>query len=227
MSQLVLAVLTLLLTLSTFVRVPPGLFVAFTLTNGIIQAGAGGYLQTSVVVVGALFGPAALQAVMAGQAAVAIIVSGVQVISTTLSVWGQTPSTFVMQSKDGKEEETSAFMFFALSTLFLLFSTGSHMWLVTMPAYKTAMSSHERHKSVADINSDSDTESEETRGLVSSGRRESSDSKAQIIRIAKSNLLVEIAIWYTFVSTLVSNLSVRFYSVIDSHLCRPCFLPSL
>ena len=56
------------------------------LLNGVCQAAAGSYLQTAVVAVAARLGAPALQAVMSGQAAVAVAISGVQLLSALASV---------------------------------------------------------------------------------------------------------------------------------------------
>lgn len=88
---LTLSFLSLLLTLSTFTHLPTPLFVSFILLNGILQAAAGSYLQTAVVAVASLFGPATMQAVMGGQAAVAVAVSTVQVLSAGASLHALPP----------------------------------------------------------------------------------------------------------------------------------------
>lgn len=139
LSSLLIALLTLFLTLTTFLTLTPTLFFFLTLSNGILQAIFGGYLQTSVMVIGALFGPRAMQAVMSGQAAVAVIVSGVQVISSAASVWGEAPEGYDAEAvTDGKAEAAAAFKFFGLSTVFMLGTVGAYVWLRGMPAYKKA-----------------------------------------------------------------------------------------
>lgn len=194
--MLVLSALTFLLTISTFFAVSPGLFVSFVLLNGAAQAAAGAYLQTSIIAVASLFGPPAVQAMMSGQAAVAVAVSGVQVLSASFSVWGK-PRTYV---STGSAEERSAFIFFGLSTLFLVASAGAHAWLVSMPAYKIVAGSLEQHKKL------SGGTSEERLGLVSSGRTDISHAKANAIRVLKANVSYEVAVAYVFVVTLVCQL---------------------
>jgi hypothetical protein len=119
---------------------------------------------------------------MSGQAAVAVAVSGVQVFSAVASVWGQSRETISTYVSNGEPEERSAFIFFSLSTVFLIVSAAAHGWLVTMPAYKTVAGSLE-HQKVVNENGSSD----ELRGLVSTGRNELSDEKGQILRVAKAN----------------------------------------
>ncbi|KAJ6538997.1 nucleoside transporter-domain-containing protein [Mycena capillaripes] len=193
-TTLCLSFLTSLLVIGTQIHTGPRVFFAFVLLNGACQAALGAYLQTAVIVIASLFGPTAVQALMAGQAAVAVAVSGVQLFSAMASVWGQSSETISAYVSNGEPEERSALIFFSLSTVFLIVSAAAHGWLVTMPAYKTIAGSME-HQKVAGS-------SEELRGLVSTGRNESSDEKGQILRLAKANVVYEVAVCYLFVVTL-------------------------
>ncbi|KAF7331780.1 Nucleoside transporter [Mycena kentingensis (nom. inval.)] len=187
---LLLSVLTFTLVLSTFVHTTPSIFFAFVLLNGIAQGGLGAYLQTAIIVIASLFGPSAVQALMSGQAGVAVAVSGVQVFTAAASTWSR-PKEEVLTARGSDEpEESSAFVFFTLSTVFLVVAAAAQGWLVTMPAYKTIAASLERQKR---------STAGETSGLVSTGR---SDGKAQIIRVAKANALLEFAVAYIFIITL-------------------------
>ena len=156
---------------------------------------AGAYLQTSTFAVASLFGPAAIQSMMAGQAAVAVSVSGVQVISSIASVVGK-HRTYV---SDGSAEEQSAFIFFALSTVFLIVSAGVHAWLIRMPIYEVVVASLERRSK----NQDDPVQGEEHRALIPSGSAALQSSKADVIRIAKVNIVYEVAAAYVFLVTLV------------------------
>jgi equilibrative nucleoside transporter 1/2/3 len=190
--------LTFLLVVSTYITFPPGLFFSFILLNGAAQAAAGSYLQTAVIAVASLFGPTAVQSMMAGQAAVAVAVSGVQVMSAAASTMGKAKS-FV---SDGSAEERSAFIFFTLSTIFLAASAGAHAWLIKMPSYKALASPLEQHTAkIPYIGSDPNT----SQPLVSRGRSEASRDKQQVIRVAKANSMYEIAVALVFVVTLVRN----------------------
>jgi len=191
-----LAFLTLLLTISTFFDVAPGLFFAFVILNGIFQAALGSYLMTSVVAVASLFGPIALQAMMSGQAAVAVAVSGVQVASSALFLAGGTPDSIAANAISGSAEERAALLFFALSTAFLGLSALANDWLVSMPTYKTLIAPLEG-KEGAETGS-----IEERQALTSLGRTSNSEEKARILRVAKSNVLYEVAVAYVFVVTL-------------------------
>lgn len=201
-----LAVLTLLLTISTFFHVAPGLFFTFVILNGILQAALGSYLATSIVAVASLFGPIALQAMMSGQAAVAVAVSGVQVASSALFLAGGTPESIAANAISGGAEERAAFFFFALSTAFLGLSALANDWLVSMPAYKALIAPLEGKKSA-------DTGSiDERQALTSFGRTSNSEEKARILRIAKSNVVYEVAVAYVFMVTLVRAICPQYPS---------------
>ncbi|KAF9468919.1 nucleoside transporter-domain-containing protein [Collybia nuda] len=192
-----LTILTFLLTLSTFFRVAPGIFFTFVLLNGATQATAGAYLQTSLIAVASLFGPTAVQSMMSGQAAVAVAVSAVQVISAAAFLWGKSKELIEAQLKDGSAEERSAFVFFALSTVFLVVSAAAHTWLVRMPIYRRIAAPLEQHKVMRELGSP-----HERQALTSVGRTEFADDKAHIMRIAKTNITYHIAVAYVFVVTL-------------------------
>ena len=156
---------------------------------------AGAYLQTSVIAVGSLFGPPAIQSMMAGQAAVAVVVSGVQVISSAVSVVGKSPT----YTSYGAAEERSAFIFLALSTAFLLVSFGVHTWFIRMPVYKLVAASLESKLK----NQDDSVQEEERRELIPRGATTLQSNKADAIRVAKINIVYEVAVAYVFLVTLV------------------------
>ncbi|KAF5387810.1 hypothetical protein D9615_000092 [Tricholomella constricta] len=191
-----LSVLTLLLVISTFFRIAPGLFVAFVLLNGAAQAALGAYLQTSTIAVASLFGPQAVQAMMSGQAAVAVAVSGVQVLSSSLFVWRATPEEITANAVDGSAEQGSARVFFALSTVFLIISAVANNILVSKPTYKTLVAPLEQKKF-----GERGTV-EEQQLLTSLGRSDYANDKARILRVAKANIIFEIAACYVFIVTL-------------------------
>lgn len=185
-------------TVSTFFQAPAGLFFAFVILNGIAQASAGSYLQTSIIAVASLFGPTAMQAVMSGQAAVGVAVSAVQVISAATSVHG-VPSP--QQAVGWKPEERSALAFFALSTVFLVFSAGAHAYLIRLPSYKAVVGqfSHIRQAARSDAH-----DLEEDSSLISSSPRiNAAEKREQILRVSKSNIIYNLGVAYVFVVTLV------------------------
>ena len=182
----VLTVLTFMLTLSTYFHPSPGVFFAFIMLNGVTQAAAGSYLQTSVIAVASLFGPIALQSMMSGQAAIAVAVSGVEVIGAAVSLH-RSPSPDV--AADSEPEEKSAFIFFALSTLFYLVSAATHVWLTRLPAYDKIMAKL-AHTSPDLARNPSETINE--------------DKRHQLVRVAKTNAVYNLAVAYVFIITLVS-----------------------
>ncbi|KAI0824663.1 nucleoside transporter-domain-containing protein [Trametes gibbosa] len=191
-----LAVLSFTLTASTYTHPAPGIFNVFVLLNAVGQAAAGSYLQTAVVAVASLFGPLAMQAVMSGQAAVAVAISGIQVISAVASVRGTSPQEILPSSEPA---EQSAFFFFAISTVFLVVCAGVHTWLTKLPAYKSIVSRAATHGHSA---------SPEGAGLLGGSadpddhEHWKEDSKHQVVRIAKTNGIYNIAVSYVFVVTL-------------------------
>ncbi|KAF8911901.1 nucleoside transporter-domain-containing protein [Mucidula mucida] len=191
-SLFLLSGLTFLLTVSTFIHTSAAIFFAFVLLNGVAQAALGSYLQTSCIAIASLFGPTAVQPMMSGQAAVAVAVSGVQVLSAIASTWNeQVDANGVPTGGHGEAAERSAFVFFLLSTLFLLVSAGCMAWLVSMPAYKAVAGALEKPVKFED--------DEETTGLVSRGHHEPSSSN---LHIFKTNIVYHIAVAYVFVVTL-------------------------
>jgi len=191
-----LTLLTFMFTVSTFIQGTPWLFFLFVILNGIAQAAAGSYLQAAIIGVASLFGPTAMQSVMAGQAAVGVAVSAVQVISAAGSLRG-TPTP--QQLKGSRPEERSALAFFALSTAFLLFSAGAHAYLLRLPSYKsvTGQFSHIRHVARGDAAA-LDNESAD----LSPPKMDSSEKREQVMRVAKSNLTYNLGVAYVFVVTL-------------------------
>lgn len=217
-----LAILNFLLTLSTFFTPSPGVFFAFILFNGASQAVVGAYLQTSVIAVASLFGPLAVQAMMSGQAAVAVAVSGVQVISAAASVRGKTR----VYASDGSAEERSAFIFFSLSTLFLIASAVAHSWMIKTPVYQQVAASLERgrKKTVGEIGLADERES-----LVTGSANVSpAEDRANAFRVGRANITYEVAVAYVFIVTLVClDLSLNFFFLFFAKRCGRSRLSTL
>ncbi|KAG6919287.1 hypothetical protein DXG01_007419 [Tephrocybe rancida] len=191
-----LSILCFILTISTYLHLPAGLFFTLTLLIGVAQAALGSYLQTSVVAVASLYGPQALQAMMSGQAAVAVAVSSVQVLSSALFIWKSTPEQIVANAIDGQAEKDSARVFFALSAIFLVISAFAHNILVSKATYKTLVAPLEQ-KFVSQMGT-----VEEQQALASIGRESFTSDKKRIIRVAKANVTFELAVAYVFIVTL-------------------------
>ncbi|EJD00821.1 uncharacterized protein FOMMEDRAFT_125285 [Fomitiporia mediterranea MF3/22] len=189
-----LAVLVGLLTLSTSTPSSTGIFFAFVLLNGIVQAGAGSYLQTAVVAVASLFGHSAMHACMAGQAFVGVVVSTVQLLSSLASVSASAKAREKNQEYDeGGAEARAAALFFGLSTVFLCATLGALSWLVRLPEYKAVMRPFEEERRKGregseggGVDVDIDAKSE----------------KGRIWRVAKANVEYEFAVGYVFTVTL-------------------------
>lgn len=187
-----LIVLMFTLTLSTYFHTAAGLFFAFIMLNGITQAAAGSYLQTAVIAVASLFGPTAIQAVMTGQAAIGVAVSAVEVLSAAGSLKVSPSGQLIAESEP---EEKSAFVFFALSTLFLIASAGAQVMLTRLPVYKTLMEQFMQkadHALTASQANMRELEIQESK-------------KRQLVRVGKANMIYNFAVAYVFIVTLVRH----------------------
>ncbi|KAI9466711.1 nucleoside transporter-domain-containing protein [Lactarius psammicola] len=219
-SMLCLAFLTSLLTLSTFVDLPEGIFLTFVISTGIALAGAGAYLQTSVIAVASLFGPSIIQSMMSGQAIVAVILSSVQLISAATSLH----SSEVVPT-DGAAETNSARLFFGISASFLLVCGSANVWMTRLPSYRAVVPADEpRRRRRLSVSAEfllptpagSDT-------LVS-------DSKAmwdQILSITQRNIIYEVAVTYVFVITLSVFPTITISIVPTDPAIHPLFFSSL
>jgi equilibrative nucleoside transporter 1/2/3 len=172
--------------------------------NGVVQARFGAYLQTSVIAVASLFGPSAVQSVMSGQAASAVVISAVQVVSAAAFVWGKSRQQAV---SDGSAEERSAFMFFSLSTLFLAATTVLHRWLVRLPAYQQVAAALEKQTK----NHPSGVDHGEIQGLMTRHAINPKNDISHAFRIAKQNAIYEVAVAYVFGITLVRLCSIHLF----------------
>lgn len=138
---------------------------------------------------------------MTGQAAIGVAVSAVEVISAAGSLHG---STSAQALADSEPEEKSAFVFFALSTLFLVASAGAQVILTRLPVYKTLM---HQFTQTAEHNHGDEVDDERAPTMAE-------PKKHQLIRVAKANGVFNFAVAYVFIVTLVSitldNLSSLF-----------------
>lgn len=172
------------------------------------QGAFGAYLQTSVIATASLFGPSAVQSMMSGQAAVAVAVSGVQVVSVAASLWSE-PRLL----SDDSAAERSALIFFSVSTLFLAGSAFAHGWLVRTPAYQHVASALENHpeKHTSDIGQDDERQrlvSDESSSHVGFA---SQDKSIDILRVARQNVIYEISVASVFIITLVCVLDASIF----------------
>ncbi|PSR73483.1 hypothetical protein PHLCEN_2v10775 [Hermanssonia centrifuga] len=197
-----LTLLMFLLTLSTYIHSSPGVFFAFVLVNGICQAAAGSYLQTAVIAVASFFGPTAIQPIMSGQAAIGVAVSGIEVLSAASSLRNSAPAEARV---DPEPEEKSAFIFFGLSTLFLLISAGAQIWLTKLPLYKALKDRFRQATEHTRSLSPGDFDEGYTPPVDSRDHILHEEKKHQLVRIAKTNVIYNIAVAYVFIVTLVGS----------------------
>jgi len=195
-SLVMITLLNLALTCSTFFTLPPILFFLFVILNGMLQASAGSYLQSSVIAVASLFGPLAIQPVMYGYAAVGVLVSLIQVLTTLAGI----RKASLLDAVDEDEAARAAFLFFASSTLFLLTTLALHSWLLTIPAFRSVVIPYEASKNIVRVDENRETLAED---------RHADDhntlayiQRNRIIRVGKMNLEYNVAIAYVFVVTL-------------------------
>lgn len=137
-SSTVLALLFFVLTLSTVSGSSGTSYFVFIMIIDALLALGASVLNTTVVALAALFGPGAMQACFAGQAAVGVVVSALQFLGA-----------FFSSVADSKPEgETGAQVgpaaaFFALSTVFVLLSLIAHSLLLRTPEYTDVVSQWE------------------------------------------------------------------------------------
>jgi equilibrative nucleoside transporter 1/2/3 len=198
-----------LLTMSTIVPVSPNMFFMCVLTLAVLAGATAAYLQCSVSAVASLFGPTALQAFVSGQAAVAVAVSVIQLISAAVSLAGNTGASLVPGIVHRPPEESSAFAFFAFSTCFLGVSFLAHSLLIGTPAYQHLVLPRER-KALARLDPAGERQAllaspQELLGiqLVKAEREE---PLVRIQRLARANIVYEIAVAYVFLITVVSSM---------------------
>jgi equilibrative nucleoside transporter 1/2/3 len=134
-----------MLFVSTLTPTSPTPFFIFALSLGALQSSAGTYLLTSVVAYAAYFGPLAMQSVMSGQAAVAVVVSTVQLITTLFAVRGKIPT--LPPTTPGVPPtgniSTGASYFFAIATLGLLVSYIGYKRMTRMRLFKRTVAKFE------------------------------------------------------------------------------------
>ncbi|KAF8709209.1 Nucleoside transporter, partial [Rhizoctonia solani] len=122
-----LAVLFFILTLSTISSVSETPYFTLIMVIDAFLGLSSSILSVTVVALAALFGPAAMQACFAGQAAVGVVVSFVQFMGAIIA---DTDSPDGDTAKPGP-----TVFFFGLATAFVLFSLIAHSALLRTPEY--------------------------------------------------------------------------------------------
>ncbi|KAL4081983.1 nucleoside transporter-domain-containing protein [Scleroderma yunnanense] len=189
-----------LIFLSTFIQINPALFFSFVLFSSICMSAAGACLSTAIFAGAALLGRSYMQAMVSGQAAVGVVVSVVQLISSAISVWDATPediATFIAYdgAAEGVAEEQAAQIFFGVSVLFMASTLATHIWLTRQPLYKSTVGLMDMHKPQGSIE-----DTEERHGFASGVSP--SDSWSDVLRVLNANLIFMFSIAYTFIVTL-------------------------
>jgi equilibrative nucleoside transporter 1/2/3 len=132
---------------------------------------------------------------MAGQAAVGVVVSLTQLISTAVSV-----SNTTRAEEDKDPEAQAAFIFFGLSTIFVLCSAVSHIWLTRTPEYKALVAPLERQRKARSRQASA----EEREGLIYGFLdRSSKEGRGRMLQIAKINAVFYFSVGYVLFVTLV------------------------
>jgi len=186
---------------------------------------AGGYLQSAVIGVTALFGEQALQRYFTGQGAVGIVVSIVQYVSTAISVHGGEEQ----EQEDDHSLTLFGFIFFGLATLYMVVSLIAHSTLVRTPLYRSVVLFKDQKvdpETVDDVvvgdsvesvdndngNSDDGTENDQAflsrsiqlhrRMSITSQLVKDDDSIVTTWKIAKMNVLYNASVCLVYVVTL-------------------------
>jgi equilibrative nucleoside transporter 1/2/3 len=140
-------VLLFSLAVSAFIPSAPESYYAFTFTNATLQSVICVYLSTSITALASFFGPLAIQHVMSGQAAVAVAISIAQLLQRNTRSrskgrprGGQKALAVGMGSAD-----TSAAIFFSISTFIMVCALVTHWYLRRMPIYHEVVGSFETH----------------------------------------------------------------------------------
>lgn len=193
-----------LLFFSTFGRYQPSTFFFFAILCAISLAICVSYLSTATYAGASLFGASYMQSMISGQAAIAVVVSVVQVVTSASSVWGSTPeaiAAFISNDgvEDGTAEQDSARTFFGISALFMISTFMAYAWMARLPTYKATVGTLEQNVKPEGVLDSADG----TRRLVCRDTDQASlEERNQIIRVFKANIIYEFALAYVFVITL-------------------------
>ncbi|KAG9313824.1 nucleoside transporter-domain-containing protein [Chiua virens] len=203
-SMSVTVVLVALLFTSTFIRGTAASFVAFSLLVAAAMAVTNSYLTTAVMAGAAILGPEFLKMTLAGQSAIAVVVSVVQLASAVISLWGSKPSTSISLElfggnvKDSRAEDVAARIFFGVATLFVLVSLFAYAWLQRQPFYRQVTSPLEGRRREIPCG-----EIDERTGLVADNRpKTQTQDSSRFFKVLKQNAVFMFCISYSFLVTL-------------------------
>ncbi|CCO26542.1 Equilibrative nucleoside transporter 1 OS=Rattus norvegicus GN=Slc29a1 PE=2 SV=3 [Rhizoctonia solani AG-1 IB] len=207
-SSSALAILFFVLTLSTVSSTTGTPYFTLIMIIDALLGVSASMLSVAVVALAALFGPAAMQACFAGQAAVGVVVSFVQFMGAVIA----------NDSPDGDSAKPGpTVVFFGLATAFVLFSLIAHSVLLRTPEYTEVVQKWEAGKVllveepggtvyVDDDEQGRDVE-DERRGILSSADDLGVEvpqvkGRVSIWEIAKINKLYNLAVGFCFAVTL-------------------------
>ncbi|KAF8485061.1 nucleoside transporter-domain-containing protein [Russula ochroleuca] len=223
-SMLCLALLTCLLTLSTFIHLPEGVFATFTIMAGIALAATGSYLQTSVIAVASLFGPTAIQSLISGQAVVAVVLSAVQLIGAAGSLHSSQAGP-----TDGVAETRSARLFFGISMTFLLACGAANAWMTRLPSFRAVIPNDEPWVLPRRLSISADPRSPRS-PMLGGPLASVPDPKAiwdRILSVARRNIIYELAVAYVFIITLSVFPAITISIAPTNPAIHPLFFSSL
>ena len=188
--------------ISTFIQGTPSTFFGFVLFNTALIAITSSYLCAAVYAQAALLGPSLLQVVISGEAAIAVAMSVVQVVSAVTSVWGFSPTPTVImgvldaEAAEYEVEEVAARIFFGFSALFLVLGLAAYTRLTKQTSCDSRIGSSKHLSDVEDAN--------EHIGLLSGVHRSLMEGTSLVYRILKQNWMFMFSIAYVHTVTLVS-----------------------
>lgn len=139
-----LVVLLALLYASTLTSgLNPWVFFSFAIINGTLQSCINSYFQTALVAIASWFGPLAIQSMFSGQAAVAVIISLLQLLSAVESI-NKPDNGIVDTPPTGRSNvDRAATTFFFVMTAGMILALLSHTYLTRMVIYKEAAAEFE------------------------------------------------------------------------------------
>lgn len=142
-----LAFLLALLFISTFITgVNPSLFFGFVIANGVLQSCINSYFQTALVAIASWFGHQAIRSMFSGQAAVAVIISLLQLLSALESLRRADtaiPDSSITPFTERSTVDRAASTSFLVMTAGMLLALLSHAYLTRMTIYKEAVAEFE------------------------------------------------------------------------------------
>ncbi|KAG8689107.1 hypothetical protein FRC11_004085 [Ceratobasidium sp. 423] len=203
-----LALLFFALTLSTGSSISGTSYFTLIMIIDALLGLSASLLSMAVVALAALFGPAAMQACFAGQAAVGVVVSFVQFMGALIAD---------ADSPTGDAKPGPTIIFFGLSTVFVLFSLMAHTALLRTPEYTEVVQKWETGKVllVEEPGGTIYVDEEEEGGNVDDERRgilpqtdelgvevPQAKERVSIWEVAKINKLYNLAVGFCFAITL-------------------------